>query len=405
MKNGKPGSCLIVVLMLFFSNVSYSQVDDPSAPMVDAEIWLDAQNVYWAELKIIAQSNIWGPDRTHVPSPNIYEYASVSAAPYFMNFDPLGGCNVGGCFSYANYKIVISWKITSNSFVRSRHVYIDYMNADINEDYFYEGLGCAIDIVFYLDGDEELPLEMDYKGGFPSCRHIAINPYNGQSFNIWDLNGASGPNIANSFKIPTSITTSCGSNTCDPNRIFKINGSSPQQDPCPSSGCLTNINSETNFTAEAYSVFENYDQYGDMFFYYWRLPDGTNLHGVNPLSSVITRSQYAYNTLPLVYEANYDYDWNPPSSPAEDQSKLLATSYPNPFNPATTISYMIPKASHVSLVVYDLLGRSVARLVDGWHEAAQYEASWDASAMPSGLYLYRLEIEGQVLTGKLQLLK
>jgi len=68
----------------------------------------------------------------------------------------------------------------------------------------------------------------------------------------------------------------------------------------------------------------------------------------------------------------------------------LYQNYPNPFNPSTTIRYSIPKASFVTLKVYDILGREVAALVNEEKPAANYEIKFDASNLSSGVYFYRL---------------
>ena len=69
----------------------------------------------------------------------------------------------------------------------------------------------------------------------------------------------------------------------------------------------------------------------------------------------------------------------------------LSENYPDPFNPLTTITYTLPEAVEVSLVVYDLLGRQVARLVDGYSEAGRHTVRFDASGLSSGVYLYRIQ--------------
>lgn len=74
----------------------------------------------------------------------------------------------------------------------------------------------------------------------------------------------------------------------------------------------------------------------------------------------------------------------------------LEQNYPNPFNPQTTIRYALPQASRVRLGIYDVLGREVARLVDGVQAVGAHEVRFEATDLPSGVYLYRLEADGFV---------
>jgi hypothetical protein len=67
----------------------------------------------------------------------------------------------------------------------------------------------------------------------------------------------------------------------------------------------------------------------------------------------------------------------------------LMQNYPNPFNPSTRISFDIAEPSHVKLVVFDLLGREVKVLVDEEKNPGRYEVDFNASELPSGVYLYR----------------
>jgi hypothetical protein len=69
----------------------------------------------------------------------------------------------------------------------------------------------------------------------------------------------------------------------------------------------------------------------------------------------------------------------------------LAQNYPNPFNPATTIRYDVPVASHVTIKLYDVLGREVQTLVDEFVDAGYRQVVIDASALSSGLYFYRMQ--------------
>ena len=83
----------------------------------------------------------------------------------------------------------------------------------------------------------------------------------------------------------------------------------------------------------------------------------------------------------------------------------LDQNYPNPFNPTTTIRFDVPEASKVTLIVFDMLGRRVAILVDGVVSAGAHTASFDARSLPSGSYIYRLETPQGTFTKTMLLLK
>jgi hypothetical protein len=92
------------------------------------------------------------------------------------------------------------------------------------------------------------------------------------------------------------------------------------------------------------------------------------------------------------------------------QSFALEQNYPNPFNPSTSIRFSVAQPGHVSLKVYNVLGVEVASLVNQQKDAGTFTVNWNASGLPSGMYLYRLSIasdKGQVFdqSKKLVLLK
>ena len=95
------------------------------------------------------------------------------------------------------------------------------------------------------------------------------------------------------------------------------------------------------------------------------------------------------------------------SEPGRDvpQELTLEQNYPNPFNPVTTISYALPEDAQIELTVYDAMGRRITTLVDDRVSAGQHEVSWDASNAASGTYLYRLEVDGQIKTNTMTLVK
>ena len=89
---------------------------------------------------------------------------------------------------------------------------------------------------------------------------------------------------------------------------------------------------------------------------------------------------------------------------------ILNNSYPNPFNPTTNLSYVLPQASNVKLVIYDITGREVKKLVDTYQPAGRYELSWNAKdtrgqQLASGVYFVKMEAGSFIKTIKLMLLK
>lgn len=83
----------------------------------------------------------------------------------------------------------------------------------------------------------------------------------------------------------------------------------------------------------------------------------------------------------------------------------LEQNYPNPFNPETVVRYQVPVASDLKIIVYDLLGRQVAVLVNDRKEAGSYEVKFSGTGLASGVYFYRLQAGSYVNTRKLLLLR
>lgn len=80
----------------------------------------------------------------------------------------------------------------------------------------------------------------------------------------------------------------------------------------------------------------------------------------------------------------------PPSPQGLPGSASLLQNFPNPFNPSTTIRYVIPRESFVTLTIYDVLGREVEKLVNERKAPGSYSIYWNPGAVPSGVYFYRL---------------
>jgi len=83
----------------------------------------------------------------------------------------------------------------------------------------------------------------------------------------------------------------------------------------------------------------------------------------------------------------------------------LSQNYPNPFNPKTNIEFSLPVRGNVKISIFDLLGKEVSVLVNDFMKAGTYKTDFDASALSSGTYFYRIETEGFTDTKKMILIK
>jgi hypothetical protein len=117
------------------------------------------------------------------------------------------------------------------------------------------------------------------------------------------------------------------------------------------------------------------------------------------LRGVIEKARDKYSELPTDIETNNN----------NITDFKLEQNYPNPFNPATKIKYSIPfdksSSQNVTLVVYDILGRELATLVDRKQNPGNYEILWDAGNYSSGIYFYTLSTGSFVETKKMILLR
>lgn len=107
-----------------------------------------------------------------------------------------------------------------------------------------------------------------------------------------------------------------------------------------------------------------------------------------------------------------DFDWRfgrvPKESLPNNELELnyrLLSNYPNPFNPNTVIHFSVKDAGLVSLKVFDILGREVAVLVNDIKEAGNHSVEFNASNLPSGVYLYTIQVNGYANSKKMLLVK
>ena len=99
---------------------------------------------------------------------------------------------------------------------------------------------------------------------------------------------------------------------------------------------------------------------------------------------------------------NFVLENNPEEAPKEFS---LSNAFPNPFNPATLISYTVPVNSHVRITVYDISGKEIADLANSMHEPGFYKTTFNAASLPSGTYFCLMKAGNFVVTRKLVVVK
>jgi hypothetical protein len=115
-------------------------------------------------------------------------------------------------------------------------------------------------------------------------------------------------------------------------------------------------------------------------------------------------SVYGHNKIYIIKTGSDRIVFVDTPKPSAPESFVLS-AYPNPFNPATTLSFSLPKVGVAKLTIYDLNGRVARVLQDGMMEAGEHRLSFDGSLFPSGIYFARISAHGFESTHKLVLLK
>jgi hypothetical protein len=104
----------------------------------------------------------------------------------------------------------------------------------------------------------------------------------------------------------------------------------------------------------------------------------------------VTAGKYSYRLKQINTDGRFKYSGSLEILVAPPKEYALSQNYPNPFNPTTTIEYQLPAAGTVKLVVYDILGKESAVLVNETQEPGMYKVQFDPSRLSSGVYFYRL---------------
>ena len=121
--------------------------------------------------------------------------------------------------------------------------------------------------------------------------------------------------------------------------------------------------------------------------------------------SVSESGEYFYRLKQIDIDGQYEYTKVLSVELTAPDGFKLNQNYPNPFNPSTTISYSLPIKSDVKLIIYDLFGQEVKRLVDESQESGNYAINFDGSSLASGVYIYTIKTNEFSATKRLILLK
>ena len=119
----------------------------------------------------------------------------------------------------------------------------------------------------------------------------------------------------------------------------------------------------------------------------------------------LTTGEYQYRLKQIDLDGGFEYSNTAAVKVNVPVMFYLSQNYPNPFNPATQIDYSIPKDGFVSLTIYNTLGQVVAEPVNEYLAAGKHHVDFNASALSSGIYFYRLTTDNNVLIRKMTLLK
>jgi len=115
--------------------------------------------------------------------------------------------------------------------------------------------------------------------------------------------------------------------------------------------------------------------------------------------------RYRFRLKQIDFDGSFQYSAEIEVAVAAPVKLVVEQNYPNPFRGSTEITYVLPKSEPVRLVVYDVQGREVVRLVDGSQAAGEHRVSWAAGTLPSGLYVYRLEAGSATETRTMMLVR
>ena len=115
-------------------------------------------------------------------------------------------------------------------------------------------------------------------------------------------------------------------------------------------------------------------------------------------------SNFQYRLKQIDTDGSFEYSDIVEVEVVPDQYEL-SQNYPNPFNPSTTIQFSLPRQTQLRINLYNMIGEQVATIADGMYESGYHKVTFNASNLPSGTYIYRLESNEFVQVKKMMLIK
>jgi arabinogalactan endo-1,4-beta-galactosidase len=168
-------------------------------------------------------------------------------------------------------------------------------------------------------------------------------------------------------------------------------------------GYPATVHGQYDFVKSIVTIVTNIPNTKGNGFFYWA-PDWISTNNFSSSWENMTFFDFDGEMLNSITALNFGNPTNVSNIKLTD-SFQLNQNYPNPFNPSTTIQYTIPEASKVSVIIYDIMGQEISKLVDGFKNAGNYSVTWTANNIPSGIYFCRMITQKYMETKKIVFMK
>ncbi|MBZ0202511.1 MAG: T9SS type A sorting domain-containing protein [Ignavibacteria bacterium] len=237
--------------------------------------------------------------------------------------------------------------------------------------------------------NEDFVICLDAAGSTTSMRNLLfVKKYNSSSFflGVRKTNTTTySPELYNknqTYLVVTKYKFITGSTTNDSVSLFVIPGTIPVNEPQPAQVIAAGDDAEN--LGQIYLNNHAFGQSGNAL-----IKSSVKIDGIRITRSWGEAVFIGINIISTEIPSSFD----------------LSQNYPNPFNPVTNINFSIPKSGYVKLVVYDMMGRVAAELVNGNYSAGTYKVDFDASKLSSGTYFYKINTDEFTLVKKMTLVK